>query len=388
LNENEDMRACQDERREVRTPRVAVLQDELGYDGRSRTSASIVAVLNDLGVEPDILSFSDSTRLAAFADLVPDPLRMHLRPVGQPRIAVGDMLRQLALVVRSRRALGSYDLAVAIDTAAPGFPSSVPLVRLVCYPRELVPALEDRYRRWPFNVYGVVSLLLYRVAHRLAPARHGTWLANSEFTRAAVAETYGVPESEITLVYAPADTNVTSGGKARARSVLSLAGFHPDKRQLEQIALARAFASEPVHFYIAGTQRSRSYLERCRREAENAKNVTLLPNAAPEAIAEQLQACAVFLHSKRFEHFGVSIVEAIAGGCVPIVHDSGGQREIVPFSELRYTTPGQAVMLIRRALNGEFDHLVPRLQAHISRYDESRFRAKMRPILQAQLGGQ
>jgi len=29
------------------------------------------------------------------------------------------------------------------------------------------------------------------------------------------------------------------------------------------------------------------------------------------------------------EHFGITTVEAMASGCVPIVYDAGGQREIV-----------------------------------------------------------
>lgn len=364
---------------------AALLQDELGFDGRSRTSASIVAVLNELGIEPDVFSFSGPEGLASLGELVPERLRMRLRHVDQPRLAVGDMLRQLALVHRTRRALAAYGLVVAVDTAAPGLPAGVPLVRLVCYPRELVPALEERYRRWPFNVYGVLASVLYRTARRISPPTHGTWLANSEFTRAAIATAYGVPEDAITVVYAPAHTEITAGAGPRKRSVLSLGGFHPDKRQLEQISLARTLAGEQVCFYVVGTRRSTSYFERCRAEAVGLENVTLLPDATGAQVAELLQTCTVFLHSKRFEHFGLSVVEAIASGCVPVVHDSGGQREIVPFAELRYRDAEQAATIVRRALGGEFDALVPRLQQHIRRYDEGRFRETMRAVLRASL---
>ncbi len=41
------------------------------------------------------------------------------------------------------------------------------------------------------------------------------------------------------------------------------------------------------------------------------------------------------------EHFGISIVEAMALGCLPIVHDSGGMREFVP-AQYRYTSIEQA----------------------------------------------
>jgi len=37
----------------------------------------------------------------------------------------------------------------------------------------------------------------------------------------------------------------------------------------------------------------------------------------------------VYLHFMRNEHFGITVVEAMSASCVPIVHDSGGPREIV-----------------------------------------------------------
>ena len=35
----------------------------------------------------------------------------------------------------------------------------------------------------------------------------------------------------------------------------------------------------------------------------------------------------VYLHAMRYEHFGISIVEAMAAGLVPVVHRSGGPWE-------------------------------------------------------------
>ena len=37
----------------------------------------------------------------------------------------------------------------------------------------------------------------------------------------------------------------------------------------------------------------------------------------------------VYLHFMQNEHFGITVVEAMSASCVPIVHDSGGPREIV-----------------------------------------------------------
>jgi glycosyltransferase involved in cell wall biosynthesis len=46
-------------------------------------------------------------------------------------------------------------------------------------------------------------------------------------------------------------------------------------------------------------------------------------------LRDVLARAKIYVHCARNEHFGISIVEAMAAGCVPVVHDSGGPREIV-----------------------------------------------------------
>jgi glycosyltransferase involved in cell wall biosynthesis len=46
-------------------------------------------------------------------------------------------------------------------------------------------------------------------------------------------------------------------------------------------------------------------------------------------VKDLLAKARIYVHCALNEHFGISIVEAMAAGCVPIVHNSGGAREIV-----------------------------------------------------------
>jgi glycosyltransferase involved in cell wall biosynthesis len=46
-------------------------------------------------------------------------------------------------------------------------------------------------------------------------------------------------------------------------------------------------------------------------------------------VTELLGSAKVYVHSAQNEHFGITIVESMAAGCVPVVNDSGGPREIV-----------------------------------------------------------
>ena len=77
----------------------------------------------------------------------------------------------------------------------------------------------------------------------------------------------------------------------------------------------------------------------------------------------------------------MSTVEGIAAGCIPIVHDSGGQREVVPNDELRFRDERGAEERIRAALEGRFDSLLDGLQSHIAAFNTRAFDRRMGALL-------
>jgi len=56
---------------------------------------------------------------------------------------------------------------------------------------------------------------------------------------------------------------------------------------------------------------------------------------------EIFRRCPLYINLAVNETFGITIIEALAAGCVPIAHDSGGVPEYLP-SNLRYSTPDEA----------------------------------------------
>ena len=102
--------------------------------------------------------------------------------------------------------------------------------------------------------------------------------------------------------------------------------------------------------------------------------VRLIPSASFREMRNRLWNTKVYLHA-RIEDFGISVVESIAAGCVPVVPDAGGIKETVPVSDLRYTPNDLNAMQekVEKALAGEYDHHMPLLQKHVERYDISVF---------------
>jgi glycosyltransferase involved in cell wall biosynthesis len=86
-------------------------------------------------------------------------------------------------------------------------------------------------------------------------------------------------------------------------------------------------------------QEDHSYFERLIEEAHGYP-IELIANASSAELKQNLETAKIFWHAagfgqdaerhpERMEHFGITTVEAMAAGCVPIVINQGGQREIV-----------------------------------------------------------
>ncbi len=102
----------------------------------------------------------------------------------------------------------------------------------------------------------------------------------------------------------------------------------------------------------------------------NYKKIHLSKNLDRTDVVEKINKSKIYFHCSK-ETFGISIVESIAAGCIPIVPDVGGHKETVPFNELRYLDGdvNEARQKISDALSGNFDHLLPSLQSYVKKFD-------------------
>jgi glycosyltransferase involved in cell wall biosynthesis len=159
-------------------------------------------------------------------------------------------------------------------------------------------------------------------------------LANSRYTANAIRNTVGVNPN---LLYPPisetfyADRHDTHH---REDLVVSVSRISPGKNLTMIPSIARVTDSK-IHFLIVGIKQSSEELDKILRQIEVNKvsdRVEVLTNVSREGLLKILKRAKIFLHVAHGEHFGVSIAEAMASGCIPIVHNSGGPVEFVPAS--------------------------------------------------------
>ena len=66
---------------------------------------------------------------------------------------------------------------------------------------------------------------------------------------------------------------------------------------------------------------------------------------------------------------------------MPVVPDNSAHPETVPFAELRYRTEAEAAEIMRGALGGRFDGLLPALREHAQRFSGEAFQEAMLGII-------
>jgi glycosyltransferase involved in cell wall biosynthesis len=110
-------------------------------------------------------------------------------------------------------------------------------------------------------------------------------------------------------------------------------------------------------FIIVGSLVDNEYYVYLKKiiEKEHIRNIKLQPNMSFEELHSLRIKSKVYLHPMPYEHFGISIVEAMASGCVPVVHRSGGSwHDILERKEIygyAYSSVNEATIKIQALLS-------------------------------------
>ena len=230
----------------------------------------------------------------------------------------------------------------------------------------------------------VRSLLVKRRVRALADPRISL-VPNSEFTRRRAERAFG--RAACAAVYPPVDVAGLARyrGAPRGRRAATVGTFAPRKRHDACIRIARA-AGVPLDIVGGTLGVAHDALFRATEVKAEGGDVLLHRNADRARLEVVLAGAKVYLHCG-MEDFGISVVEGIAAGCVPIVPDNSAHPETVPFPELRYDSEQSAAEKVRAAADGEYDSYLPRLQSHVKKFSEGEFHRRMLMLVEGRDGG-
>lgn len=192
--------------------------------------------------------------------------------------------------------------------------------------------------------YYYIFALLYSVVGRCAHVV----MVNSSWTHGHITSLWGLSYATH-IVYPPCDTekfkslSLIPDSEKTLKTIVSIGQFRPEKDHPLQL---RAFQklceilnpsdSEKVRLVLVGGCRN----EEDQQRVENLKNlatelginekVIWKLNASFTDLLDLVQNGTIGLHTMWNEHFGICVVECMAGGLIMVAHDSGGpQMDIV-----------------------------------------------------------
>ncbi len=158
-------------------------------------------------------------------------------------------------------------------------------------------------------------------------------------------------KKESAILYPPVDVQNFKPGK-KQKIILSVGRFFPQHHNKKQLELVKCFIElhrdnksimSGYKLYLAGgVEDKKEHLEYVRRieEASRGFPIKIFKNLDWDKLLELFSNAFIFWHAsglgedekrnpEKFEHFGITTVEAMAAGCIPVVIDNGGQSEII-----------------------------------------------------------
>lgn len=196
------------------------------------------------------------------------------------------------------------------------------------------------------------SLARYNILHFQMPfgnipysavklSRYQAIVCNSQFTKQALDARIG---SRSVVIYPPVDL-VNRRGSKKEKLILSVGRFTGFQTAKKQHILLEAFRRGTKDKSLSGWKlvlvggllaSDEEYFSRLKKMAHDLP-VEFLPNAPLTKLTHLYRRASIYWHAAGYgetdprwlEHFGITTVEAMSAGAVPVVFAGGGQIEIV-----------------------------------------------------------
>jgi glycosyltransferase involved in cell wall biosynthesis len=279
----------------------------------------------------------------------------------------------------------NVDLAIDAHGDLPPYllRNETPLIVYLLWP--VTAYLNDNFHHRYSKISGRMYLYPYKLLTRFVMKllRNPFYLiAITQYVKSAIERVSGL---ESVVIYPPVDIRAFASvlnTTNRSKTILVLARISPEKlieRSIRILKIVNEIDGK-WQLIVAGSLNSfnNSYYNKLRILSKGLP-VTFKANATRQEVLEFVATSSIYLHTMLGEHFGRSVIEAMAAGLVPVVHNSGGPREFVPLS-LQYRTEEEAAEMIVK--NGDVsDGFRQSLSRMTETFSEESFQNNMKRYL-------
>ncbi len=198
-------------------------------------------------------------------------------------------------------------------------------------------------------------------------------ISNSKFIQDSIKQKFS---KNSIVIYPPVELELFRNDTKKENSAITVSRYSQEKNLEFAIDV---FQDIDVKYTLIGNTKTRVnklYYEKILSRVNDIQSkISLLKNVERSKVVENLQRSRVYFHAST-ETFGISVVEGIAAGCIPIVPDNSAHKETVPIDELRYKPNNKkdAQEKIKKAIAGDYDILIKPLQDSLKNYDKKTFK--------------
>lgn len=326
--------------------KVGIVQNRIIYGGRLAVIVGIIEILNQRGIVPDLIAFQTKISPNGVYRQYGKQINFKIRRINAVLSKIPGEANILAFNLVLHKIYKKYDYFLNSSNTAFLMPSRIPIFSYVHFPRiarSKSPHMSIHFPNGPhkqwFSRQGAIAKLFDMLYSFQKVKSNNYVVTNSKFSRLYFQHYYPAYRQHIPVVYPPvtnSNDQITSFNE-RANIVCSIGRFCQEKNQLAQIVLAERLPDWKFKL-IGFADENNPYLKNCQSYVNDKglKNVKFELNVPQTRKRELLRLAKFFIHPNINEPFGITTAESVLNGCLPLVHNSGGQVEIVPIKELRF----------------------------------------------------
>ncbi|MEM2742356.1 MAG: glycosyltransferase family 4 protein [Nitrososphaeria archaeon] len=201
-------------------------------------------------------------------------------------------------------------------------------------------------------------------------------IANSYFTANAITEAMKV---DAKVLYPPITASFLKYScfdERRENIVVTIGRITEDKKVEAIPKIANRVRDKDVKFIIIGFLHDKNTLYKVNAEIQRLglkDRIKIFTNISKRDQEKILKSAKVYLHPPTIEHFGISIAEAMALGCIPVVYEVGGAKEFVPKNFI-YSNLEEAAKKVEKAIDTWSQKEAKRMNSIAQNFSEHNFR--------------
>ena len=202
-------------------------------------------------------------------------------------------------------------------------------------------------------------------------------IANSKYIHESLQKKFG---KDSAIIHPPVELSEFTQPVSKKKKVITISRYSQEKNLEFAIDVMKDL---DVNYSIMGntkTSTNEIYYENLTKKISEQKNktISLLKNIARKKIVDEFLESKTYFHASP-ETFGISVIESMASGCVPIVPNNSAHVETVPIEELRFDPNNikDAQDKIRKSLLGDYDKHIEFLKDSSKKYDKIYFKKKI-----------